>query len=226
MILKKNNFSLTAVFFDLDGTLLDTAPDLATALNQLLCKYGRSPLPLEIIRPAVAGGSSTILGHGFQITTQDPLFPTLRAEFLTAYQQCLHEQTQFFPGIEAVLSYLDQQKIPWGIVTNKPGWLANPLLSHFKLNHRYCCLVAGDSLPQRKPNPEPLWHACHIAKVSPETSIYIGDTEHDVRAAKAAGMLAMIATYGYLAPHDQPENWQADILINTPGEILQWFKER
>lgn len=220
---KSNNFRVNAVFFDLDGTLLDTAPDLANALNQLLKKYGRSPLPLEIIRPTVAEGTQSILCNGFNITIDDPMYANLRTEYLTTYANCFTQQTDFFPEIENVLFYLDHHHIPWGIVTNKPQWLAEPLLKHFKLHHRYRCLVAGDLLPQRKPHPAPLQHACHLTQVSPQDAVYIGDTTTDVCAAKAAGMIAIVAKYGYLSKNSQPDLWNADMLIDSPKEIISWL---
>jgi phosphoglycolate phosphatase len=222
----KNRSQLQAMFFDLDGTILDTAPDLTHALNQVLIKHGRPTLSLETLRPHVAGGSPAMLYSGFQITPTDSLFPTLREEFLAAYQLCYHHQTKFFPGIETLLTYLDQSNIPWGIVTNKPGWLAEPLLKHFKLTHRYRCLVAGDLLPKRKPEPDTLLHACHLTGVEAKHSVYIGDAESDVQAAKAAGMSVIVAKYGYLPANSQPEQWQADMLINAPEEILHWLRQK
>jgi 2-phosphoglycolate phosphatase len=219
------NFPLQAIFFDLDGTLLDTAPDLAHALNFLLTKYQQPTLSIEKIRPLITEGSPGLLCHGFQISLVDPLFKTLRTEFLAVYRECLNQKTQFFPGIENVLSYLDQQKIIWGIVTNKPGWLTEPLMTYFNLTHRYRCLVSGDTLAQYKPAPEPLWHACALASVTPQHCVYIGDAESDVRAAKAAGLLSMVAKYGYIAPHHNPEHWQADYLIDTPEDILRWLSQ-
>lgn len=216
---------LQAIFFDLDGTLLDTAPDLSNALNQVLTNHGRSPLPLETLRPQIAGGSAAMLSCGFQLSPNDPLFPTLREEFLAAYKQCYHQKTQFFPGIEALLTYLDQQNLPWGIVTNKPGWLAEPLLKYFQLTHRYRCLVAGDLLPKRKPDPDTLLHACQLTGVDPQHSLYIGDAETDVQAAKAAGMFVIVAKYGYLPPNSQPDHWQANLLIDKAEDILCWLKQ-
>lgn len=219
----KNIFQ--AVFFDLDGTLLDTAPDLAQALNQLLKKYGHPVLSLEEIRPTVAQGSAGMLGKGFKMTPEDPRYVPIRTEFLDSYRQCMTQKTNFFPGIEQVLKYLDDAKIPWGIVTNKPGWLAEPLLKHFKLNERYRCLVAGDLLPKRKPHPEPLWHACQLVNVNPEQSLYIGDAEEDAIAAKAAGMKCLIAKYGYADPNKQSHEWPADHFIENPADIISWLKQ-
>ncbi len=216
--------SLSAIFFDLDGTLLDTAPDLVDALNQLLIKYGESPLPLEIIRPTIALGTTGILSNGFQIDATHPCFSELRKEFLTTYHHCMMNKTTYFDGMSEVLDYLDHHHITWGIVTNKPGWLAKPLLDHFQLAHRYCCLVSGDQLTKRKPDPEPLLYACKTANVLPQQALYVGDAQGDVQAAKAAGMMAMIALYGYLPADSQPLCWEGDALINSPHQLIDWIK--
>lgn len=216
--------SISAAFFDLDGTLLDSAPDLADALNQLLIKYEQFPLPLEIIRPTVALGTTGILSNGFKIDVTHPRFLELRKEFLSIYHDCMTNKTNYFDGITEVLHYLDDHKIPWGIVTNKPGWLAKPLLDHFRPAHQYCCLISGDQLTRRKPDPEPLLYACKIANVLPHQSLYLGDAQGDVQAAKAAGMIAIVALYGYLTLDSQPQYWKADALINYPSQLIDCLK--
>lgn len=218
------NSSLSAIFFDLDGTLLDTAPDLADALNQLLIKYGKPPLTLDIIRPTVALGTTGILNNGFHIDTTHSRFSELRKEFLMTYHHCMMNKTTYFNGMSEVLDYLDYHHITWGIVTNKPGWLAKPLLNHFQLAHRYCCLVSGDQLTKRKPDPEPLLYACKTSNVLPQQALYVGDAQGDVQAAKAAGMMVMVALYGYLTTDSQPLSWEADALINSPPQLIDWIK--
>ncbi|AIT62841.1 Phosphoglycolate phosphatase [Coxiella burnetii str. Namibia] len=224
LLMSNPTHRVTAVFFDLDGTLLDTAPDLADALNQLLNKHGRDPLPLKVIRPTVAQGTRGILANGFSINQTDPRFNPLRDEFLSIYQSCLTNKTTYFDGMAEVLEYLDVHAIPWGVVTNKPGWLARPLLNHFKLTRRYRCLISGDQLANRKPHPEPLLFACKTVDVQPHTALYVGDTEGDIQAAKAAGMLAVAATYGYLSANSTPQDWKADALIKSPLELIDWLK--
>ena len=209
-----------SLFFDLDGTLLDTAPDLVAALNHVLQRHGQPTLPLNTVRPTIADGSRGILTCGFPLGEQHPEFNTLKKEFLHAYQQCLTDQTHYFEGMESVLDHLDKINLPWGIVTNKPAYLAEPLLAHFKLDRRYRCLVAGDTLEKRKPDPDPLLHACQLARVNPHHSLYIGDAKSDVIAAHAAGMRAIIAQYGYLDHNSQPHLWQAEGMIQTPLEII------
>lgn len=214
---------VNSIFFDLDGTLLDTAPDLTAALNQVLKNHDRSTLSLKQVRPAVADGTRGILQQGFSIDENNAEFEALRQEYLKTYQHMMTQTTQFFDGMEIVLDYLDNHDLPWGIVTNKPNWLARPLLEHFKLDTRYTCLVAGDTLQTCKPDPEPLYHACDITGTTPEHSLYVGDTQNDVRAARAAGMYVIVAKYGYIHPDHQPNLWQADGLINSPIEIIEWL---
>ena len=221
-MVKKNQIS--AVFFDLDGTLLDSAPDLADALNQLLIKYKQPPLPLDIIRPTLALGTTGILSSGFNIDVTHSRFAALRKEFLETYYDCMMNKTTYFDGMIEVLNYLGNHQIPWGIVTNKPGWLAKPLLDHFETAQQYCCLVSGDQLTKRKPDPEPLLYACKTVNVSPSQALYLGDTQSDVQAAKAAGMIATVALYGYLAADSQPQRWEADALINYPCQLIDWIK--
>ncbi len=217
-----NNHRVRALFFDLDGTLLDTAPDLTTALNDVLTHHQRQPVALELVRPRVAHGSRGILHCGFTIDDHHPDFETLRTEFLHAYQAHLTDETQLFDGISNVLDFLDEEKIPWGIITNKPGWLAEPLLTHFNLDHRYRCLISGDSLPKRKPDPLPLLHACQLVTVDPKQSAYVGDAHEDIQAAKAAGMLAVVAQYGY-GFSEIPVPSPADAVIPQPVDIIQWL---
>ena len=216
---------VSTIFFDLDGTLLDTAPDLADALNQLLIKYGRTPLPLEVIRPTVAQGARGLLANGFSFDQTQASFISLRDEFLSIYRSCLTNKTVYFDGVSEVLEHLDARKIPWGIVTNKPGWLARPLLNHFNLADRCRCFISGDQLANRKPHPEPLIYACKTIPVRPKSALYVGDTEGDVQAAKAAGMLSIVATYGYLSADSQPKKWRADGLIKTPLELIDCLME-
>lgn len=215
-----NTKSIRSLFFDLDGTLLDTAPDLSFALNKVLMQHHRSPIPLEVIRPTIAKGTRGLVHHGFAIDEQHPQYETLKQELLTTYQENLTNQTQFFKDMEIVLNYLDENNFMWGIVTNKPNWLAQPLLEHFKLTHRYCCLVAGDTLTKRKPDPAPLRYACQLTGVKPQDALYIGDSEGDVIAAKAAGMSVIIAKYGYIHPQQHPEQWHADGIIESPLQLL------
>jgi 2-phosphoglycolate phosphatase len=210
---------IAAVLLDLDGTLLDTAPDLATALNAVLRQQRREPLPFHLIRPWCSEGSQGLLGLGFGIKGDHPDFVQLRMDFLQAYHQNLLEKTVIFPGMAEVLNYLVANHVPWGIVTNKPVALAEKLVKAFDLPN--CkCLVGGDSLAKRKPEPEPLLYACTQLNCAPEKCVYIGDAQRDMEAAKRAHMLAIAALYGYRTVHDSPDDWQADFYINSPHDII------
>ncbi|MGB6976620.1 MAG: HAD-IA family hydrolase [Gammaproteobacteria bacterium] len=211
--------TIAAVLLDLDGTLLDTAPDLATALNVVLQQRGHPPLPFHLIRPWCSEGSKGLLGLGFHIDDKHPDFPQLRTDFLQAYHHHLIEKTAVFPGMVEVLNYLVARRVPWGIVTNKPIALAEELLNAFDLPD-YKCLIGGDSLAKRKPEPEPLLHACAQLGYTPEKCVYIGDSQRDIEAAKRAQMLAVAALYGYRTSEDHPGRWQADFYIDSPHDII------
>lgn len=217
--------SVNTVFFDLDGTLLDTAPDLAFALNSVLKKYGKSDVNLVDFRYHVQGGSESMLQYGLNITHEHPNYPAIRQEFLDIYRGHLAVDTKLFPGMAEVLQLLDQRQIPWGVITNKPGWLTNPLLDSLKLAERACCIVSGDSVPKRKPDPMPLLHACQLSGTRPNYAVYIGDTEDDVIAAKKANMFVIAVRYGYHQKESDPETWNADLLIDTPLELIAWINQ-
>lgn len=218
--------TLDAIFFDLDGTLLDTAPALAVALNILLKRRKKPPVPFDAVRLSIWGGALTILQAGFDIDEHHPEYPDIRHEYLMAYKDHLTCDTCFFPGIETVLDCLDQHAIPWGIVTNKPEWLTMPLLHHFNIARRTQCVVSGDTLPKRKPDPDQLQLACKLTNTDPKHTIYVGDTVVDVLAAKAAGMTAVAVNYGYHQANHVPSNWNADLLISSPTELITWLTQR
>ena len=211
------------ILFDLDGTLLDTAPDLGAALNTLRADHNLPPLSAERIRPLVSHGSPALLKLGFGIEPQDSRYAGMRARLLDIYRNCLSRKTRFFPGIEVLLEELEQRALRWGIVTNKPAALTQPLVETFQLHTRAVCVVSGDSTPRRKPHPDQLLHACALAGVEPQTAAYVGDAERDVEAAHSAGMRAVVALYGYIGDDEQPQNWQADGLLVAPADLLGWL---
>lgn len=215
---------LKSVLFDLDGTLLDTAPDLAFALNSLLQKNNRPPLPFELIRPRAGHGGKALIKLGFAIDETHSEFISLWKELLEIYSLHLTRETNLFPGMQQVLDFVEQQQLSWGIITNKPGWLTEPLLKKLNLMDRTCCVISGDTLPQRKPHPEPLLHACRLIPCNTSEAIYIGDTEHDIQAAKSAGLPALLAMFGYLSSDDQPHLWNADEYLQQPTDIIIWLK--
>lgn len=211
------------VLFDLDGTLLDTAPDLAAALNRLRAARGHSALPLAEIRPTVSHGSPGMLQLCFGLQPADPGYAELNQQLLDEYHAAIAVETQLPDGMAQVLATLETRAIPWGVVTNKPGWLTEPLLRTLALWPRAACVVSGDTLPQRKPEPEPLWHACRQIGVPPTDTLYVGDAERDIQAGNRAGMTTLIAGFGYLGAADRPEDWGAAGVLTEPLDLLDWL---
>ena len=211
------------VLFDLDGTLLDTAPDLAAALNRLRGELGEPPLSAAAVRPTVSHGSPGMLKLGFGLEPDDVRYAELNPRFLALYREAIAVQTALFPGMAEVLAHLETAGIPWGVVTNKPGWLTEPLLQALELWARAACVVSGDTLDKRKPDPEPLWYACERVGVAPACALYVGDAERDVQAGNRAGMTTLVAGFGYLGAEDRPEEWGAAGLLNQPTDLLGWL---
>ncbi len=212
------------VLFDLDGTLVDTAPDLANALNQALANHGKPPLPFKEVRPSVSLGGAAMLQLGFGVRETDPGFTALRDEFLDIYRNSLADHSRLFPGMEQTLAAIEERGLPWGVVTNKPGWLTNPLMRRLELDERTRCIVCGDTLERRKPHPDPLLHACKLLRRAPEESLYVGDARRDIEAGRSAGTMTLVAAYGYLDNEDDPLRWEADGLIDSPLEVLDWLE--
>jgi N-acetyl-D-muramate 6-phosphate phosphatase len=214
---------IRGVLFDLDGTLLDTAPDMGATLNALLQEHGLPALGAELIRPKVSRGSRALVTLGFGAGTPAEHAPRIE-RFLALYSQRLAVDTQPFEGVLPLLGSLESRGLPWGIVTNKPGWLAQPLLQTLQLFGRCGCLVCGDTLPERKPSPMPLLHASEKLGIEPAQCLFVGDSEVDMRSAQAAGMPAIGARYGYFDAGDKPENWPAKGWIESPLELLAWLE--
>lgn len=217
--------SIKTVLFDLDGTFADTAPDLADALNHTLSNHNRPVIELEQIRQVVSHGGRALIELGFNMNEQDPNFEPLRQELLGYYQEDLAKHTQLFPGINKLLLEIEAANMHWGIVTNKPAWLTDPLMASLEMHSQPCSIVSGDTLPERKPHPAPLLHAGQQCQTGPANCIYIGDAERDIIAGKQAGMLTLVALYGYISNDDDPDDWQADGYINSPDEIFPWIAE-
>lgn len=216
--------SVTTVLLDLDGTLADTAPDLAYAVNRLREEEGREPLPFEALRDHVSHGSTAMVRIGFPETNEDSdRFARLRQRFLEIYDQNLFLDTKLFPGMEALLAYLEKRGMKWGVVTNKPGWLTDPLMEALGLAERAACIVSGDTTQERKPHPLPLLHACEITRSLPMECLYVGDASRDIEAGRAANMHTLIALYGYIDETQRPHEWGADGMIHEPREILDWL---
>lgn len=216
---------LRTVLFDLDGTLLDTAPDLAHALNQVLLNHHLDPLPFETIRPHVSHGARSLIALGFGIGPDDPGYAERHAALLKVYQANLADQTRVFPGMGQVLQAIEDRGLNWGVVTNKPAWLTDPLMTALGLASRAACVVSGDTTDNPKPHPEPLLYACELAGSAPAQCLYVGDAARDIEAGHRAGMPTLAALFGYVGAGDRPEAWGADGLLEHPVDLLAWLPE-
>ena len=208
------------MLFDLDGTLLDTAPDMAGALNQLRCEESLKPLPFEEVRRLVSHGATALVRLAFGEAVE-PEFTALRERFLKLYSRRLSVETRVYEGVLEALGRLEAHGIAWGIVTNKPGWLTEPLLEQFALHRRAQVIVCGDTLAERKPHPAPLLHAAEKLGVTPAQCIYIGDAERDVLAAQAAGMKVFVALFGYIPANERPHEWPASGWLDSPQAMTR-----
>ncbi len=212
---------IETILFDLDGTLLDTAPDMATAMNLLSAEYGLPEKSFAEIRARVSAGATALIEFGLDMARDAADFDRGRARFLDLYRDNLSQRTRLFPGMADVLDALERAGIVWGICTNKPAWLAEPLLAALGLDKRAACVVAGDTLPHRKPRPEPLWHALDLCgEQNRAHSLYVGDSPRDVEAGRAAGMDTVAVTWGYIEPGEEPDQWQADYCIDQPAQLI------
>lgn len=209
-----------AVFFDLDGTLADTAPDLCGALNRLLAEQGRAQLLQSALRPHVSAGARGLLRIGFGIAPDDTTYPALHKRFLDIYENALCEATTLFAGMDTLLDALDSLGIAWGVVTNKPERFTLPLMDALGLATRASAIVGGDTTARVKPDPLPLFHACTIAGVAATASAYVGDDLRDIQAGRAAGMRTFAAAWGYLGDGPPIGDWGADRTITKPADLL------
>lgn len=208
-----------ALLFDLDGTLADTAPDLIAAVNRLRVDLGFEPVAPEVVRPHVSKGGRAMLNAGLTELRDDD--GSLLKRFLDHYRAAICIDTRLFDGIGAVLDRIEARGLPWGIVTNKPGWLTAPLIEALALHRRCRIAVSGDTLPVRKPDPAPIRHACAALGVDPVATAMIGDDARDLEAARAAGALAVFAAWGYRTAEDDPASWPADLRVATPHALLE-----
>ena len=212
---------IEAVLFDLDGTLIDTAPDMGGALINLMREEGLEPLPLETIRPYVSQGGLVLTRMGFEGKVPEAEIEPLRQRFLQHYHAIVADQSRLFDGYEAILDELEAGSTPWGIVTNKPEWLTHPLLEQLGLAQRAGVVIGGDTLEHRKPHPQPLQVAAERLQVDCSNCVYVGDDERDIVAARAAGMKSLVAAYGYIEDGVSIQAWNADGLIDQPDDLLQ-----
>jgi phosphoglycolate phosphatase len=210
---------IEAVLFDLDGTLADTAGDLAAAANSMLKKRGLATKSIDQLRPQASHGARGLLGVAFGVGPQDAGYEALRVEFLDTYEKDLCVTTRLFDGMEELLEYFDARRIPWGVVTNKVSRFTIPLMMLMRLNQRAGCIVSGDTTPHAKPHPAPLLEAARLIEVAPQRCVYIGDDARDIAAGSAAGMQTVAAAYGYCGDTDASA-WQADAVALQPQDLL------
>ena len=216
MILRGDD--IEAIFFDLDGTLVDSAPDLMAAMQRLRAEMSLPPIDPAYVGVMVSKGGRAMLRRAFP-DADDARIDSMLPRFLELYSQAIATHTKTYPGIDAMIDTLEARRIKWGIVTNKPGWLARSLAAELKLDHRHAALVSGDCLPQKKPEPEPIWYACKLASVSPQKTVYVGDDARDIEAGRRAGTMTVAVGWGYLAGEDH-RDWSADLSIESPDELL------
>lgn len=214
-----------AVLFDLDGTLADTAPDLAAAVTKMQRARALPETPLASLRPLASAGARGLLAGAFGIAPDSPGYDAMRDEFIANYATDLCVHTTLFAGIDTLLADLDARGVRWGIVTNKAARLTDPLVALLGLAARAGCVVSGDTTPHSKPHPAPLLHAAQQLQIEPARIVYVGDDLRDIQAGRAAGMATIAAAYGYCGDNVAPEDWQAQHLAATPDELQQLLRD-
>ncbi|MFI4936957.1 MAG: HAD family hydrolase [Candidatus Berkiellales bacterium] len=208
-----------AFIFDLDGTLLDTAPEFVFCLNSMLQEDGQNHITVEALRNVVSFGTKGMVEFAFNLLEADPRFTLLKQRFLDLYAKNLGNHTRYFPGIVTLLQLLSQRNIPWGIVTNKTSVYTNPLVQKFSALNQARCVISGDTLPTSKPDPAPILYACEQLAVQPAQCWYIGDAKTDIEASHRAGVRCVIASYGYIPASEDPATWGADHHVALPEQI-------
>jgi N-acetyl-D-muramate 6-phosphate phosphatase len=214
---------IAAVLFDLDGTLADTAPDMARTVNLMRARRGLAPVALELVRPHVSKGARGMICSAFEMTPDHPDYAAMREEFLELYGDNLCVDTRLFPGMEGLLAALEARAIAWGVVTNKFERFARPLMDGLGLGERAAVVVGGDTCPRAKPFPDSLLFAAAALGIAPMNTLYVGDDERDVQAARAAGMPVLVAGYGYLGDGSPPTEWNADAIVDDVKGIERWI---
>jgi len=224
MSLTLDSSSIEAVLFDLDGTLLDTAPDLASALNYTLKQRMSETLDFPLVRPYVSYGADGLieLAYGQQLDTEQ--YQQVKKELIAFYKNNIAEQTQLFATLDDGLTHLENNDIKWGVVTNKPDHLTTPLLKALNLYERASCIVSGDEVKHTKPHPESIYMACEQIAIAPENVVYIGDAERDIQAGNSAGTKTIACEYGYIPATEDIKNWQADAVVEQPQHLSTWLK--
>ncbi len=213
-----------AILFDLDGTLADTAPDLAAALNKMRAARHLLPAPYESLRQHASAGARGLIGAGFNITPENPEYEALKTEFLDNYESAIKVHSRLFEHVPALLKGLDELGVPWGIVTNKAARFTDPLVPLLGLQHS-ACTVSGDTTPHAKPHPAPLLEAAKRLDIAPSHCWYIGDDLRDIQAGYAAGMVTVAAAWGYCGA-TEPTHWKADAILDSPLELLEFIRAK
>lgn len=222
--LKLPNLKKGAVFFDLDGTFIDTAPDFAHVLNELRAEQHLSPLPYQIIRDTVSNGARALITLAFNLNEGEVGFEDLKAKLLKKYTSHLAVKSRPFDGIMTLIEQLEAQHIPWGIITNKPSQFTIPLMQQLNLHDRAAAIVCPDQVKNTKPDPEPMFLACKLSNVEAKHCIYVGDHDRDIQAGRAANMLTVACRFGYVGD-EILEDWKADLIIDHPDELTQLIKQ-
>lgn len=217
---------LKALLLDLDGTLVDTAPDMVATLNRVLHRHGEPNVELDTAGKLVSNGARALLEFGFRHTISDADMAQLIAEFLADYADHVADQSVFYSGITDCLELCAEANIPWGVVTNKPLELSRSLLDGLERLSDCRILLGGDSLPVKKPNPAPLLHCCMALQVAASESLYVGDHERDIIAGNAAGMDTAAAIWGYIPSNEDPTSWGGDYLLHNPASLFTLLEER
>lgn len=214
-----------AVLFDLDGTLIDSAPDLGAAADKMRLDRGMSSLPEAMYRPMAGAGARGMLGVAFGMQPEHPEFNVYREEFFSNYESCLTKRTHAFEGISELLASLQLRGVRWGIVTNKSARFTDPLVKQMPLLRDAVVVISGDTTPHSKPHPEPIYEATRRLKLEPFQCVYVGDDKRDIEAGRAAGMCSLAATWGYMGSHDV-NTWGADAPLKEPDCLLDWLDGR
>ena len=216
---------IRAVLFDLDGTLIDSAPDLAGTANDMRAARGLSPLPYETLRRMVGAGARGMMGLAFEVVPGHEQFEVLRDEFFDLYQRRLLRETRIFETVHPLLAHLRERALPWGIVTNKAARFGQPVIEGLALHLESSVSIYGDTTPHAKPHPEPLLEAARRMQVDPQHCLYVGDDLRDIQAGRAAGMRTLAAAWGYLGASEPIEAWGADGIVHDPAAIIEWITQ-
>jgi len=210
---------LRAVLFDMDGTLLDTAPDFIAICQAMLAERGFAPVADKLIRDEVSGGAKAMVSAAFAMSPTAPEFEALRLEFLERYQQDCAVHSKLFDGMAELLADIESAKLIWGVVTNKPVRFAQPIMDQLGLSGRSAVLICPDHVTRSKPDPEPLILACKLLELDPASVLFVGDDLRDIESGRDAGTKTAAVRYGYIHPHDNPDHWGADVVVDHPSQL-------